>query len=261
VNDLNLPDPFKIVVYGYKSQSLAPVQGIRVVELDGNHHSRWSCFTEYVGSWILFIDKDCELPTDLIARLTNQLQFLNRKTIYSGKYRSDKNSSTYVRAYNQICNSWLDIGIERGDARILGGCFLLYISPDLFSVENQKAFAQFPKWGAEDFHFSRLMKRVGYQIYELNDFYVFHKPNFGLLKFIRRAFLQGLNRPPNTEPNSHGMISFFRFALTWLSVLKKAEPAVSIVMFLHLIVVFFGQIASKAHVLIQKAWLMNRFQQ
>lgn len=238
MNDSNLYAPFKIIVYGYHNAQLEAFAGIEAKEVNGASKSRWSYFSEYQNCWVLFIDKDCSLSEKTLELLKEKIIKFNKNTVFSGHYESSLKAPAYVIAYNLICNQWRNLGHKYEDPRLLGGCFLIFCSEKFSSEYFQSHFSNIPKWGAEDFQFSRILQKLGHSIVPLNFLFVMHRPIFGVHKFFRRAFLHGFNRPVSSTSNRKSISD-------WFSSVKSVGLLPKLFIFLHLTTVGIGVIASK----------------
>lgn len=244
-------DQFKIIVYGYQDAKLESISGLEVHEVCGFNNSRWSFFSKFKNCWVLFVDKDCTLKEKTAKTLQNVVSNLDKNVVYTGYYESEFGAPSHITSYNLVCNHWYNIGVSQNDPRLLGGCFLIYCSEKLVSSEFQQRVNSIPKWGAEDYHLSIFLKSFGFQISPLNFLYVLHRPDFSVLKFFRRAFLHGFNRP---KESSSKQLHFS----SWIELLKKVDLFSQFFILLHLATVSAGMFVDKALISIQKPFHKNK---
>jgi hypothetical protein len=217
---------FQIVVYDTKCRPSQKLGGFDVTTANSNLKSRWEVLNQFPNQWICFFDADCEVNETLVKRVHCELSGLSQSTILCGRYSNQSNSSSIERAYNFICNTWLEAGLKFNYPRLLGGFFVVYSSVDLRSMN----FSEIPRWGGEDLHFARLADLKSFKLKLIDGLCVVHKPNTSLRHFIFRSFVQGKNR----IGDSHRNLGY------WFSELSKNSWEIKLIVIFHLFVVLIG---------------------
>lgn len=222
---------FKIVVY---SPSVQPVQrrlGHEIHYLNSNLLDRWDAFKIFPDSWICFLDADCQIDDSLILEVRHQIQNQCKSVVLCGRYKTDSSESNLSRAYNILCNTWLEAGLLAQEPRLLGGFFILFSSSKLRSIE----FEKIAKWGAEDYRMARQLGKNEFNFKLSEPLFTSHKPKNEMFWFIRRAWLHGGNRPDDVRTNTK----------YWIKMLLGQNPFLSAYILLHFGTVFAGRIYIK----------------
>ena len=188
---------FKIVVYSPYNKSVQKILGHEVHYLNSNQFDRWDAFKMFPESWLCFLDADCTLDEKLVSDVKLKVQDLFTSDILCGRYKTEKSESTLSRAYNTLCNTWLEAGLLAGEPRLLGGFFVIYSSNKLRAIE----FEKFPKWGAEDYRMARQLGKHDFS-FKLSEFlFTSHQSKNELAWFFKRAWIHGGNRPADVRTN------------------------------------------------------------
>lgn len=217
----------KIVVYSPFSQSTKELLGHEIHYLNSNHSDRWDAFKIFPDSWICFLDADCILDEKLVLDIRIKIQNLCPFTILCGRYHTDHAESTLSRAYNTLCNTWLEAGLLAGEPRLLGGFFVIYSSSKLISI----AFEKIPKWGAEDYRMARQLGKNEFKFKLSEMLFTSHKSKSDLAWFFKRAWIHGENRPTDVRANK----------LYWAKTILQQNPFSAAYILIHFGTVFISK--------------------
>lgn len=157
---------------------------------------------------VLLLDGDCALPHRQFFNVLFKLAALRPEAaVFGGGYRDFPTNTYWDRAYNGLCNSWVEHGLNQNGqpANLLGGC--------LFVMKSRlPANFTFPKadfWGGEDTVLLRKLAQSNVPMVYSPKISVLHQPGNNFTKTLRRGFLHGLNRnrlslktPQNRRPKS-----------------------------------------------------------
>ena len=164
--------------------------------------------------WCLFVDHDVDVDINFTNYLKSILQTLDQKKIYAGLYRDSMNATYLQRIHNLICNQWLLEGEKVGQNRLLGGFFLMYVTPALQAVNWQNCHF----WGAEESLIVKHLQKLNYQFCVRQDWYLVHNTSQSLRHFIKRAFLHGFNKDLNSSMPKCSRLNSFKLQIKSLNL-------------------------------------------
>lgn len=203
----NLASDFKIVVYCPFDRSTQNIFDQEVHFLNSTKFDRWDAFKMFPESWLCFLDADCTIDENLISAVHARIQNSSPATILCGRYKTADGAPTLSRAYNTLCNTWLEAGLLAAEPRMLGGLFVIFSSSHLQTIE----FEKFPKWGAEDYRMARQLGKHDFNFELSENLMTQHCPKNDFSWFLKRAWIHGNNRPENVKTNlSHWVTMFAR---------------------------------------------------
>lgn len=143
------------------------------------------------GSILFFLDEDCELPDPQF--LSRALQFVENNppnSVVGGYYLNSQNSPYSAKAYNSLCNQWVNVAKKNNvSENLLGGVFLTH--RNVLSTFEERSTTM---WGGEDTYLFRKLQEQGVSTLISPELSVIHNDQSSLSKWTRRAFLHGYNR-------------------------------------------------------------------
>lgn len=168
------------------------------------------------GEWILFVDEDCEINTDKVLKIIEQIENGHSSWgAFAGVYKQ-KTKSKIQQTYNRIQRLWVLKGLQEKQGlrhkgnHLLGGC--LVVKKEAW--EKAHGFCEKIGWGGEEFDFILRLQRVGYETGVSYSFRVNHESKIGIFGFIKRAWKQNYNRGfYKIAPITHEKNNIFSFKL------------------------------------------------
>ncbi|AXJ00803.1 Glycosyltransferase, GT2 family [Cyclonatronum proteinivorum] len=184
------------------------------------------------GSWLLFLDSDCELPSGFLNRLIAQLQHADPQlSLFGGPDRDRADFTLIQKAINYAMTSPLTTGGIRGGSKALDRfyprSFNMGIRKDTFVALGGFSALRF----GEDLDLSMRVLEAGGQSALIPDLAVYHRRRTTLRAFFRQVFNSGMarvvleKRHPGSLKAVHLLPSFFVIGLTLLPLITLYFPA------------------------------------
>jgi hypothetical protein len=131
---------------------------------------------------VIFLDDDVQLASADLPNLVDHCRSLCGPQLIAGSYSSPAGLLSSGRAYNQLCNCW----VQSAPSRFLGGAFALLHFP-----REEQLWQDIDLIGGEEEVFSRRCASRGYRHSFCADWKVLHHSRKSLRHFVLRAFRQG----------------------------------------------------------------------
>ena len=144
------------------------------------------------GNYFVFVDSDCVLPPNYIARLRKELTD-NYADCFGGPDAAHSSFTSTQKAINYSMTSFLTTGGIRG-GKIQLEKFVPRTFNMGFSKEVYKTVGGFREMFSEDIDMSTRIRLGGFNIKLFRDVYVFHKRRLGWKKFWRQVHVFGMSR-------------------------------------------------------------------
>lgn len=144
------------------------------------------------GNYFVFVDSDCVLPPNYIARLRKELTD-NYADCFGGPDAAHSSFTSTQKAINYSMTSFLTTGGIRG-GKIQLEKFVPRTFNMGFSKEVYKTVGGFREMFSEDIDMSTRIRLGGFTIKLFRDVYVFHKRRLGWKKFWRQVHVFGMSR-------------------------------------------------------------------
>ena len=144
------------------------------------------------GSWLIFFDSDCVIPSGYFATLTEALKKLPLDC-FGGPDAADDSFSDTQKAINFAMTSFLTTGGIRG-----GTVSLEKFTPRSFNMgytrEVYDRVGGFREMFSEDIDMSMRIRQAGFRIGLVRQASVFHKRRVSFGKFLRQVYVFGMSR-------------------------------------------------------------------
>lgn len=144
------------------------------------------------GDYFIFVDSDCILPPDYIARLRESLR-QNRVDCFGGPDAAHESFTPTQKAINFAMTAFLTTGGIRG-----GKVSMEKFTPRTFNMgfsrEVYDKVGGFREMFSEDIDMSTRIRLAGFSIALYPDVYVYHKRRGNLRKFWRQVHVFGMSR-------------------------------------------------------------------
>lgn len=145
------------------------------------------------GNYLVFIDSDCIVPPDYIAKLTSFLQD-HPVDGFGGPDKADDSFTPVQKAINYAMTSMFTTGGIRGKKTHVGKFqlrgFNMGINKEVFFKVGGFSGMQV----AEDIDLSMRLHKAGYSTALIPDAYVYHKRKSNFKKFYKQLFMHGKGR-------------------------------------------------------------------
>ena len=222
--------PFKVyvAVVGEKPFEDPRVNWVYVPQVNISQ-ARNCLFRKAPGEVVYFLDDDCLLEDP--CHLESLLKFCHSRSepvLGFGGYVNSCQSPLWGRAYNFICNLWLNKGrgLSQGP-HVLGGNFFICCGQ-----KNELPFDESFSFGAEESVMVRRVRQQGMDCCYLPHLSVQHVVHGGLGRFLSRAWRHGSVRTV-MEPEELGI-----FAKARLFLAEREGTVVKLLALLYLLVVY-----------------------
>ncbi len=144
------------------------------------------------GDYFIFVDSDCILPPDYIARLRHELSS-NPTDCYGGPDAAHSSFTDTQKAINYSMTAFLTTGGIRG-----GKVSMEKFTPRTFNMgfsrEVWEKVGGFREMFSEDIDMSTRIRLAGFSICLYPDVYVYHKRRVDLKKFWHQVHVFGMSR-------------------------------------------------------------------
>lgn len=144
------------------------------------------------ADWLVLLDEDCYFDSpSALHKFICQSELHPEISIWGGRYQSESTASYSVRAYNELCNVWVQSSetFEK-TGNLLGGCLALKVANVRDSLSANPI-----AWGGEDTYLIRQLQKKGFRTRQSPLLRVVHAPSSQTFSRIRRrALLHGKNR-------------------------------------------------------------------
>lgn len=144
------------------------------------------------GSYFIFVDSDCVLPTDYIASLRKALS-RNYTDCFGGPDAAHSSFTSTQKAINYSMTSFLTTGGIRG-GKVQLEKFVPRTFNMGFSREVYESVGGFREMFSEDIDMSTRIRLNGYGITLFRGVVVYHKRRLGWKKFWRQVHVFGMSR-------------------------------------------------------------------
>ena len=206
------------------------------------------------ADWFLFVDEDCNIPSDFFQKLLSELKEYKQiegidanRLIWGALYSKVNNGNLFSRAYNWIQRAWVLYSVKDIQKElfqnILGGCFLIH--RELFN--ELKGFNENIPWAGEETEFLRRAERKNFKIKLLKKVEVDHDKHLKFTGFFRRAWFQGFAKGKYSLQVKNSPLSFIKFVRSDKFEMPKMSELFLICSFLFVMqfASLFGRIRSK----------------
>lgn len=147
---------------------------------------------ESSADWILFLDEDCSLPDAcFLERFQKLTHDFPEVQVWGGLYLTEKKSAYSVKAYNELCNSWVLLSDQKvRTGNLLGGSMALHVpSVKPYLKENPI------HWGGEETFLLRVLQKNGMTCRHTPELNVIHHPDPQTLQTLwKRGAAHGKSR-------------------------------------------------------------------
>lgn len=145
------------------------------------------------GEYFIFIDSDCLIPSDYLAKIDRSIQE-NQWEAFGGPDDSHPSFSPLLKAINYSMTSFIGTGGTRGKSKSVAKFF-----PRSFNMGiHRKVFEKIGGMGGlrhgQDMDFSARIYRAGFKVGLIPDAVVYHKRRTNLRRFFKQIFNWGIAR-------------------------------------------------------------------
>lgn len=144
------------------------------------------------GDFFVFVDSDCILPSDYIAKLRDSLSH-NPVDCFGGPDAAHESFSDTQKAINYAMTAFLTTGGIRG-----GKMSMEKFTPRTFNMgfsrEVYDKVGGFREMFSEDIDMSTRIRNAGFRISLYPDVYVYHKRRVNMKKFWKQVHVFGMSR-------------------------------------------------------------------
>ena len=144
------------------------------------------------GSYFIFFDSDCVIPSDYFSKL-NEMMAGEPFDCFGGPDAADESFSTTQKAINHAMTSFLTTGGIRG-----GKVRLEKFTPRTFNMGfSRKVYERvggFREMFSEDIDMSTRIRLAGFSIGLYAELPVYHKRRVDFRKFLRQVYVFGMSR-------------------------------------------------------------------
>ncbi|MCH8487523.1 MAG: glycosyltransferase [Candidatus Cyclonatronum sp.] len=186
---------------------------------------------EASGSWLLFLDSDCELPAGFLGRLRAYLSAADEGLWLFGGPDTDRDDFTLIqKAINYAMTSPLTTGGIRGGKKALDRFYPRSYNMGVRASAFREAGGFEALRFGEDLDLSMRLIAAGGRSALVPGLAVYHRRRTSFRAFFRQVFNSGMarvvleKRHPGTMKLVHLLPSFFVFGLMALPVLIIAFP-------------------------------------
>ncbi len=144
------------------------------------------------GDFLIFVDSDCILPPDYIARLREGITRTGAK-FFGGPDAAHSSFTSTQKAINYAMTSFLTTGGIRGGKKSMEK-FVPRTFNMGFAREVYDKVGGFREMFSEDIDMSTRIRQAGYEAVLLPEVYVYHKRRGNLAKFWRQVHVFGMSR-------------------------------------------------------------------
>lgn len=145
-----------------------------------------------VGSYFIFFDSDCVIPSDYFERLDQALA-ARPLDCFGGPDAAHASFTPTQKAINHAMTSFLTTGGIRG-----GKVSLERFTPRTFNMGYSRSVYQrvggFREMFSEDIDMSTRIRQAGFSIGLIHEATVYHKRRVDLRKFLRQVYVFGMSR-------------------------------------------------------------------
>lgn len=207
------------------------------------------------GDFFIFVDSDCILPPDYIARLRRSLADLNGEDVtpgplcFGGPDAAHQSFSDTQKAINFAMTSFLTTGGIRG-----GKVSMEKFTPRTFNMGFSREIYQkvggFREMFSEDIDMSTRIRLAGFPIVLFPDVYVYHKRRGNLKKFWRQVHVFGMSRItlqllyPGSMKLVHWLPALFTLGLGALLLAAVFFPILLVLIAVYILALFFSALFS-----------------
>lgn len=201
------------------------------------------------GSYFIFFDSDCVIPSDYFAKL-NAMAQAAPYDCFGGPDAADTTFSSTQKAINHAMTSFLTTGGIRG-----GKISLEKFTPRTFNMGFSRTVYNrvggFREMFSEDIDMSTRIRLAGFSIGLYPDLPVYHKRRIDFRKFMRQVYVFGMSRItlkllyPDTLKAVHWLPAIFVagcVAMTLLAIF--ASPWWLLPLGIYLLAIFISALAT-----------------